>query len=61
MEAMKLKLIVVVIMATLSVQTVVAADAPAPSPDSGATTFIPAVLVSIVAAVVGLLFSMSSI
>jgi uncharacterized integral membrane protein len=45
--------IVVVLMAVSAVQNVAAAEAPAPSPTSDATTFVPAVLASLVALAFG--------
>ncbi|KAI5566900.1 hypothetical protein POPTR_013G057500v4 [Populus trichocarpa] len=56
MEALKMRVflaIVVVLMAVSAVQNVAAAEAPAPSPTSDATTFVPAVLASLVALAFG--------
>ncbi|KAG6750760.1 hypothetical protein POTOM_045272 [Populus tomentosa] len=56
MEALKMRVflaIVAVLIAVSAVQNVAAADAPAPSPTSDATTFVPAVLASLVALAFG--------
>ncbi|KAJ6877310.1 arabinogalactan protein 13-like [Populus alba x Populus x berolinensis] len=56
MEALKMRVflaIVAVLVAVSAVQNVAAADAPAPSPTSDATTFLPAVLASLVALAFG--------
>ncbi|KAI3474495.1 hypothetical protein Pfo_029405 [Paulownia fortunei] len=60
MEALKMNIffvaVAVALMVLSGVQNVAAQEAPAPSPASDATTFVPAVLASVGAVALGMLF-----